>query len=61
MAKINLAAEKRLKNEEYAKKYEKKEEQPRGKKKEKPKPKYANWCRAKGHPASCTVQTCPSP
>jgi hypothetical protein len=61
MAKINQAAEKRLKNEEYAKKFEKKKEpQVRGKK-EKPKPKFANWCRAKGHPASCQVDACPQP
>jgi hypothetical protein len=59
MAKINLRKEKREKNEEYAKRFEKKREPVR--KQDKPKPKFANWCRGKGHPASCSVSTCPTP
>lgn len=61
MAKINLAEEKRLKNEEYAKRFEKKREPQQRGKKDKPKPKFANWCRGRNHPASCTVYTCPTP
>lgn len=54
MSKHNKAKlEKQLRNEIYAARFEKEEPKERRPKK-KPLPKYANWCRIEGHPASCS-------
>lgn len=55
MAKIRANVEKRLRNEAYAKRFEKEDDQ-QNKPKKKGAPKdalYANWCRIEGHPHNC--------
>lgn len=55
MGKIKQAEEKRERNALYALKFKKK----RDDNKKKKVPKFANWCRTKGHPPNCRVLECP--
>lgn len=55
MGKIRQAQEKRERNALYALKFKKKRDDTRKKRV----PKYANWCRTKGHPPNCRVMDCP--
>lgn len=53
MAKRNAKQEKRLRNELYAKKYEKEDEDTPKKKRSPKDATFANWCRMPGHPSTC--------
>jgi hypothetical protein len=52
MAKLDLKAQKRIKNEEYARKYQKEKEQ-KDPDQKKLGGQYGSWCRIKDHPSSC--------
>ena len=50
--KIDQKEEKRARNEIYADRFKREDDEDKGKKK-KEEALYANWCRVAGHPASC--------
>lgn len=54
MGKIRAKVEKRLRNETYAKRFLKEDEELKKKEKKSPKDAtWAKWCRIEGHPANC--------
>lgn len=52
--KIDSVKEKRERNEAYADRFKKKKERDERGRKKKVVPKFANWCRTKGHPPECS-------